>query len=163
LLIHQLWFTAMKNQQMVSFWPSLLNTCGRGADRSYRKVMIFISYTARLTGTMSAIEISVTPACCSGGGGGWNKGRVYGKMANHLNVHSWFIVSIATDVILIMQQGVLLYRLNTSNERFYWQVSSTVQFNSSFMSPIFLSNGCLFYYILTISDYIGSMTKINVT
>jgi hypothetical protein len=43
-----------------------LNTCGREAERSYRKVKIFI-YTGRLTGTMSGIEISVTPACCTGG------------------------------------------------------------------------------------------------
>jgi hypothetical protein len=57
----------MKNQPVISFWSSILNTCGRGAERSYRKVKIFKSYTVRRPGTMSAIEISVTPACCTVG------------------------------------------------------------------------------------------------
>jgi len=62
----------MKNQPVNSFWSSLMHTCGRGAERSYKKVKVFTSYIARLTGTMSAIDISVTPACCTEGWGeGW--------------------------------------------------------------------------------------------
>ena len=72
LLTPHLWFTTMKNQPVSSFWSSLLNTCGRGTGRSYRKVKYFLSYKARRTGTMSAIERGVTPAYCTEGlrGGG---------------------------------------------------------------------------------------------
>jgi len=64
-----------------------------------------------------------------GGGGGGGKGdkeRVSGKTANHLNIHSWFLISIAIQARLIIQQGVLLYRLNRSNERIYGQATSSV-------------------------------------
>jgi hypothetical protein len=69
---------------------------------------------------MSAIEISVTPACCTEGGGvSGDKKRVSGKIAKHLNIHSWFPIPIVFQTLSIMQQGMLLFRLNRSNKRIY--------------------------------------------
>jgi hypothetical protein len=63
---------------------SPLNTCISGDQRGHRKVKISKSYTARQTGIMRAIEISITPAGCTGG----NKEGISGKINKHLKVHS---------------------------------------------------------------------------